>query len=103
MATQTLEPKTHGSTMDEKIAELNKKRAAVQLGGGTDRIEKQHKNGKLTARERVERLADPGSFQEIGLFARHACTLFGMTDKEMPADGVVTGCATIDGRLLHLA
>ena len=103
MATQTLEPKTHSKTMDEKIAELNKKRSEVQLGGGKDRIEKQHKSGKLTARERVERLADPGSFQEIGLFARHTCTLFGMAEKEMPADGVVTGCATIDGRLVHLA
>jgi methylmalonyl-CoA carboxyltransferase 12S subunit len=103
MATKTLEPKTHASTMDEKLAELLKKRQEVQLGGGRDRIEKQHKSGKLTARERVTRLADPDTFQEIGLFARHACTLFGMADKEMPADGVVTGCATIDGRLVHLA
>ena len=103
MAVQTLEPKTHLKTMTQKIAELNKKRADVQLGGGKERIEKQHKSGKLTARERVERLADPGSFQEIGLFARHQCTLFGMADKEMPADGVITGCATIDGRLVHLA
>ena len=59
--------------------------------------------GKLTARERVERLVDRGSFQEIGLFARHRATYFGMADKELPADGVVTGCATIDGRLVHLA
>jgi methylmalonyl-CoA carboxyltransferase 12S subunit len=103
MATQILEPKTQLKTMDEKIAELNKKRSDVQLGGGKDPIEKQHKAGKLTARERVERLSDPGSFQEIGLFARHTCTLFGMADKDMPADGVVTGCATIDGRLVHLA
>jgi methylmalonyl-CoA carboxyltransferase large subunit len=102
VAVQTLE-QTHSKTMVDKIAELNKKRAEVQLGGGKDRIEKQHKSGKLTARERVERLADPGSFQEIGLFARHKCTLFGMAEKEMPADGVVTGCATIDGRLVHLA
>src|SRR3954447_7979440 len=103
VAVQTLEEKSHSKTMVDKIAELNKKRSEVQLGGGKDRIEKQHKSGKLTARERVERLADPGSFQEIGLFARHKCTLFGMADKEMPADGVVTGCATIDGRLVHLA
>src|SRR3954447_7507182 len=103
VAVQTLEEKSHSKTMVDKIAELNKKRSEVQLGGGKDRIEKQHKSGKLTARERVERLADPGSFQEIGLFARHKCTLFGMAEKEMPADGVVTGCATIDGRLVHLA
>ena len=59
--------------------------------------------GKLTARERIERLVDQRSFQELALFARHRSTYFGMADKEFPADGVVTGCATIDGRLIHLA
>jgi len=89
--------------MDAKISKLREKRAAVQLGGGKDRIEKQHAAGKFTARERVEGLVDRNSFQEIGLFARHRATYFGMADKEMPADGVVTGCATIDGKLVHLA
>ena len=90
-------------TMADKVATLRAKRAEVELGGGKERIEKQHAAGKLTARERVERLVDGGSFQEMGLFARHRATHFGMAGKEMPADGVVTGCATIEGRLVHLA
>jgi methylmalonyl-CoA carboxyltransferase large subunit len=65
-------------TMAEKISALNAKRAKLELGGGQERIEKQHASGKLTARERVARLVDPGSFQEIGLFALHRSTYFGM-------------------------
>ena len=79
------------ATIEEKISDLRAKRGEVELGGGKDRIEKQHAGGKLTARERVEGLVDKDSFQEIGLFARHRATYFGMADKEMPADGVVTG------------
>ncbi|MGD0294566.1 MAG: acyl-CoA carboxylase subunit beta [Terracidiphilus sp.] len=90
-------------TMAEKISSLDVKRAELKLGGGQERIEKQHASGKLTARERIAKLVDTGSFQEIGLFALHRSTYFGMADKEMPADGVVTGCAKIDGRLVHLA
>src|SRR5208337_3987361 len=101
MATRTADRKT--KTMAEKMAELASKRTALQLGGGQDRIDKQHAAGKLTARERIERLVDRNSFQEIGLFARHRQTYFGMADREFPADGVVTGCANIDGRLVHLA
>ena len=97
MAKAAASPKK--KTIDDKVADLRAKRAAVELGGGKERIEKQHAAGKLTARERVERLVDKSSFQEIGLFARHRATYFGMADKDMPADGVVTGCATIDGRL----
>jgi len=101
MAKPATSPKQ--KTIADKISDLRAKRAEVELGGGRDRIEKQHAAGKLTARERVERLVDRSSFQEIGLFARHRATYFGMAEKEMPADGVVTGCATIDGRLVHLA
>jgi methylmalonyl-CoA carboxyltransferase large subunit len=90
-------------TMAEKVSDLSAKRAQLIGGGGKERIEKQHASGKLTARERVARLVDTGSFQEIGLFALHRSTYFGMAGKEMPADGVVTGCAQIDGRLVHLA
>jgi methylmalonyl-CoA carboxyltransferase large subunit len=89
--------------MADKVAVLRAKRAEVELGGGHARIDKQHAAGKMTARERIAGLVDKSSFQEIGLFARHRQTYFGMADKEMPADGVVTGCATIDGRLVHLA
>jgi methylmalonyl-CoA carboxyltransferase large subunit len=101
MATQVANP-AH-KTIEEKIDDLRARRAKVQVGGGKERVEKQHAAGKLTARERVEKLVDRTTFQEIGLFAEHRATLFGMAEKEMPADGVVTGCATIDGRLVHLA
>ena len=101
MATPTLKPAS--ATMEERTAELREKRAKIKEGGGKQRIEKQHKAGKLAARERIDKLVDHKSFQEIGLFAKHRATYFGMADKDLPADGVVTGCATIDGRLVHLA
>ncbi len=101
MGTPTVNSKK--ATMADKVAELRAKRAELGLGGGKDRITKQHESGKLTARERVAKLVDKESFEEIGLFARHRATYFGMADKDLPADGVVTGCATIDGRLVHLA
>src|ERR1039457_2798855 len=101
MAKQEETPKK--KSMDDKISDLQAKRAELELGGGKERIDKQHASGKLAARERVAKLVDQGSFQEIGLFARHRATYFGMANKELPADGVVTGCATIDGRLVHLA
>ena len=93
----------HKTTIDEKITELRQKRTKIELGGGNQRIEKQHADGKLTARERVENLVDEESFQEIGAFAKHRSTYFGLAEKDLPADGVVTGCATVDGRLVHLA
>jgi methylmalonyl-CoA carboxyltransferase large subunit len=89
--------------MDTRIAELRKRREAIQLGGGSDKLEKHRAQGKLTARERVAALTDAGSFQETGLFAEHRATLFGMAGKEAPADGVICGAATVNGRLVHLA
>jgi methylmalonyl-CoA carboxyltransferase 12S subunit len=89
--------------IEQKIQELHKKRKKLYEGGGKDRQAKQRATGKLTARERVDRLVDPNSFQEVGLFAQHRSTQFGMADKELPADGVITGAAQIDGRLVHLA
>jgi methylmalonyl-CoA carboxyltransferase large subunit len=104
MATQASNPaQNKAKTMEEKIAHLRARRAEVALGGGKDRIEKQHAAGKLSARERVEKLVDPSSFQEIGIFAQHRSTYFGMADKSLPADGVITGCASIDGKVVHLA
>jgi methylmalonyl-CoA carboxyltransferase large subunit len=91
------------SLMEKSVLALEKRRRTLSLGGGAARIEKQHAGGKLSARERVEALVDEDSFQEQYGFAQHRCTQFGMADKELPADGVVTGCATIDGRLVHLA
>jgi len=90
-------------TMQEKIADLHRRTGEAMLGGGEDRLEKQHQGGKLTARERVDALVDPGSFEETGLFAEHRATLFGMAGKSFPADGVVTGAASVGGRLVHLA
>jgi methylmalonyl-CoA carboxyltransferase 12S subunit len=93
---------TH-KTMEEKISDLRAKRTELEAGGGKERVAKQLAAGKLTARERVEKLVDEGSFQEIGIFAQHRSTYFNMAEKEFPAEGVVTGCALIDGRLVHLA
>jgi len=89
--------------MEERVQQLRDKREQVKLGGGADKLDKQRASGKLTARERVEALVDPDSFQETGLFAQHRATLFGMAGKDMPADGVVTGSAAVGGRLVHLA
>ncbi len=90
-------------SMDQLIESLRDRRGRIEQGGGADRLAKQHEQGKLTARERVEALVDPRSFEEFGLFAQHRQMNFGMAGKECPADGVVTGAATIDGRLVHLA
>jgi methylmalonyl-CoA carboxyltransferase large subunit len=90
-------------TMSAKISALAAKRGELELGGGKKRIDKQHEQSKLTARERISKLLDKDSFQELGLFAQHRATLFGMAGKEFPADGVVTGCGKVDGRQVHLA
>jgi methylmalonyl-CoA carboxyltransferase 12S subunit len=98
-----LEERAKAKTMQEKIADLRARRAEIELGGGRERIEKQHASGKLTARERITALVDKSSFEEVGAFALHRASLFGMAGKEVPADGVVTGAGSIDGRLIHLA
>ncbi len=90
-------------TMKERVEELRSRRQKLALGGGQERIDKHHAASKLTARERIDGLVDPRSFQEVSLFVQHRCDLFGMQGREMPADGVITGCATVDGRLVHLA
>ncbi|HTP87362.1 MAG TPA: carboxyl transferase domain-containing protein [Bryobacteraceae bacterium] len=91
------------SKMEEKIELLHKTKKQIEAGGGEDRLEKQRKQGKMTARERVERLVDAGTFQEIGLFAKHRQVNFGLEKQDLAAEGVVTGCANVDGRLVHLA
>ena len=88
--------------MHEVIEELEKKRQAAALGGGQERIDTQHKRGKLTARERVELLLDEGSFEEWDAFVEHRCTDFGMADKKVPGDGVVTGTGMLNGRLVFV-
>ena len=89
-------------TMDEKLEELNKRRAATQEGGGQEAIAKQHAKGKLTARERLELLLDPGTFVETDRFRTHRCHNFGMEEKVVPGDGVVTGYGMIDGRRVYV-
>ena len=72
---------------EKKIKEMQEKKISLQQGGGRDRIDKQHRSGKLTARERIDKLVDPGSFVEIDGFVTHRCTDFGMEKETAPADG----------------
>ena len=89
-------------TIEEKIAELQRRHTEAELGGGESRIERQHKAGKLTARERIDILIDEGTFVEFDKFAVHRCTYFGMDKNKILGDGVVTGCGKIDGRLVYV-
>ena len=77
---------------------LNEMNALALVGGGAERIKKQHDGGKLTARERIDLLLDPGSFVEIDRFVTHRCTDFGMEQQKILGDGVVTGYGLVDGR-----
>ncbi|HVT61056.1 MAG TPA: acyl-CoA carboxylase subunit beta [Thermoanaerobaculia bacterium] len=86
----------------EGIEELRQRLQAAERGGGSERIERQHAAGKLTARERVELLLDPGSFVEIDALVAHRCRDFGMAETPVPGDGVVSGYGTVDGRLVYL-
>ena len=86
----------------EKIKELIDRRTAARMGGGEKAIAKQHEKGKYTARERIAMLLDEGSFEEMDMFVEHRCTNFGMEKKHYPGDGVVTGCGTIEGRLVYI-
>ena len=88
--------------MQDIIAALEGKRAEARLGGGQKRIDTQHGKGKLTARERLDVLLDPGSFEEYDMFVTHRATDFGMADNIVPGDGVVTGWGTIEGRLVYV-
>ena len=88
--------------MDHKLDVLNAKLAEAKLGGGQARMDAQHKKGKLTARERIDLLLDPGSFQELGMFVRHRSRDFGMEEDRPYGDGVVTGFGTINGRTVYV-
>ena len=88
--------------MATTIEELEKRREQARLGGGEKRIEAQHSKGRLTARERLTVLLDPGSFEEYDMFVEHNCADFGMESQKVPGDGVVTGSGTINGRLVFV-
>jgi propionyl-CoA carboxylase beta chain len=85
--------------IDEKLLhDLDDRRAKILVSGSASKVEQRHEKGLLTARERIDLLFQPDSFQEFGMFAEHQCTNFDMADKKLPADGVVTGVGIMDGR-----
>jgi propionyl-CoA carboxylase beta chain len=88
--------------MRDVVEELERKREEARLGGGTARIEAQHRRGKLTARERIELLLDEGSFEEFDTFVTHRASAFGMDRAKIPGDGVVTGWGTVNGRKIFV-
>ena len=89
-------------SMESKIKALEEKHKKAELGGGQARIDRQHKAGRKTARERINDLLDPGTFVEIDKFVTHTATDFGMAEKKILGDGVVTGYGKIDGRLMYV-
>jgi propionyl-CoA carboxylase beta chain len=88
--------------MQDILSRLEEKRRAAAAGGGEKRTAAQHAKGKLTARERLEVLLDPGSFEEWGMFVEHRSQDFGMAEQKIPGDGVVTGFGTVNGRLVFV-
>ncbi|MGE0573802.1 MAG: acyl-CoA carboxylase subunit beta [Reyranella sp.] len=88
--------------MQHLLEELERRRLAARQGGGKRRVEAQHAKGKLTARERIDALFDPGSFEEFDMFVEHRSIDFGMENQKIPGDGVVTGHGTINGRLVYV-
>ncbi len=84
------------------LEHLLKLQAEARLGGGQDRIDKQHAQGRLTARERIDMLLDPGSFEEFDMFKTHRCRNFGMEQTVYPGDGIVTGHGTVNGRIVYV-
>ncbi len=86
----------------DKLNELQARRAAIEAGGGAEKVEKQHQSGKKTARERIEMLLDEGSFVEVDAFVEHRCMEFSMPQTKAPGEGVVVGYGTIDGRLVYV-
>ncbi len=97
----TPKPIEHRKHLD-RLEELRKRNAEAEEGGGAERRERQHKEGKLSARERVDLLLDEGSFEELDKFVRHHCTDFGMEQQRPAGDGFITGYGRIDGRLVYV-
>jgi len=86
----------------KKLESLKKIEAQAKKGGGEEAVRRQHRLGKLTARERVDLFFDKGSFVELGLFVQHECYDFGIEKRRPYGDGVITGCGRIDGRTVYL-
>ena len=85
-----------------RLEELHRRQAASEQGGGPERRARQHREGKLSARERIELLLDENSFEEIDKLVTHRCRDFGMEDQVVPGDGFATGYGRIDGRLVYV-
>ncbi len=85
-------------SIEKKLEELESRKRQSELGGGEERVARQHADGKLTARERISLLFDPGSFQELDQLVVHRSTDFGMDKQRIPGDGVITGYGLINGR-----
>ncbi|MEZ4710051.1 MAG: acyl-CoA carboxylase subunit beta [Caldilineaceae bacterium] len=85
-----------------RLDELHRRRAEAKLGGGEERLKRQHAQGRMTARERLELLVDKGTFRELDTFVTHNCNDFGLADRKYLGDGVVTGYGTINGRLVYV-
>ena len=85
-------------TIKDRLDRLASIRKQAEAGGGKQRLEQQRERGKLTARERINLLLDPGSFNELGTFVSHRATDFGLAEQQYPGDAVVTGGGLIDGR-----
>ena len=88
--------------VEEANRELREMKRRSRAGGGADKQDKHHKQGKMTARERIDALLDPGSFVEFDAFVTHQSCHFGMDKHKVPGDGVVTGHGTIDGRQVYV-
>jgi propionyl-CoA carboxylase beta chain len=86
----------------ERLEALDERLRRATLGGGPERLERQHSEGKLTARERIELLLDDGTFEELDALVEHRCLDFGMPDQKVPGDGVISGYGRIDGRLVYV-
>ena len=86
----------------DRLEELRRRSAEAEAGGGAERREREHKSGKLTARERIHLLLDEGTFEELDKFVRHRCTDFGMEEQRPAGDGFVTGFGRIEGRLVYV-
>src|SRR6202030_3989549 len=93
---------TNDPIAKDPLAELRRRNAEAEEGGGTERRERQHKEGKLSARERIDLLLDEGSFEELDKFVRHHCTDFAMESQRPAGDGFVTGFGRVDGRLVYV-
>src|SRR5258708_22336545 len=88
--------------LEEKIAELKRRDQLAEEGGGAQRRERQHKEGKMSARERIDFLLDEGTFEETDKLVTHRCNDFGMAEQKLYGDGFITGYGRVEGRLVFV-